>query len=88
MGKKRTRPTYTSKGMHSNVSKTTLKAVSRDTREMDQMINKLAAWRAGQNPWITVAGTTTREAFIRVRANILYGDPRRRSNMFSNKGEE
>lgn len=89
MGKKRIRKAYTSKGVHSNVAASTVSLVRRGRSELDKAINKLAAWRAGKNPWITVPGPSRKEAFVRVRANALYGDPKRRtSGLFKDKTEE
>lgn len=76
MGKKRIRKSYTSKGQHSNVAKSTLSAIRRGVSEVDKALNKLAAWKAGKNPWITVPGPSKNMQYIKVRANAVYGDPR------------
>ena len=59
MGKKRTRKTKVSKGIHSNVAASTLKAVRNDVSEVTRALHKLAAWKKGKNPWVTVPGTAT-----------------------------
>lgn len=88
MGKKRIRKSYTSKGLNSNVAKSTLKAVRRSVPEVDKALNKLAAWKAGKNPWITVPGPSSNMRFVKVRANALYGDPRyATANIFGKRDE-
>ena len=86
MGKKRTRSTVVSKGERHSVSRATVKLVRKGRSEIDKALNKLAAWKAGKNPWITVPGPSKNMAFVRVRANNLWGDPRRTANVF--KGRE
>jgi hypothetical protein len=76
MGKKVKRSTYVSKGQRDNIARSTVKAVKQGRSELEKALNKLAAWRAGKNPWITVPGPSKKESFVRVRANSLYGDPR------------
>lgn len=86
MGKKRSRKTKVSKGIHSNVSASTLKAVSRDVPEATRALHKIQAWRKGKNPWITVPGTQSNMRFVKVRANSLYGNPKTATaNLFSGK---
>jgi hypothetical protein len=85
MGKKRTRTAMSSKGERRNIV-AGVKEVRQGRSEAQKSINKLEAWRSGKNPWITVPGVTTREAFVRVRANSLYGDPRyARANIYGNQ---
>ena len=76
MGKKVKRKTYTSKGQRRSVADG-VSEVRRDRAEVDKALNKLAAWRKGQNPWITVSGPSKKERFVRVRANTLWGDPKK-----------
>lgn len=76
MGKKVKRKTYVSKGERNSVARSTVNAVRRGRSEIEKAMNKLNAWRAGKNPWITVPGPSSNMRFIRVRANSLYGDPR------------
>lgn len=88
MGKKRVRKTQTSKGERRSIV-AGVKAARNDTPLINKALNKLKAWRAGKNPWITVPGPSKREAFVRVKANALYGDPRyAMANIFKNKGDE
>lgn len=85
MGKKRTRSTTVSKGERRNIV-AGVKEARRDRPEFEKALNKLEAWRTGKNPWITVPGPSKKEAFIRVRANNLYGDPRyARANIYGNQ---
>lgn len=86
MGKKVKRKTYTSKGQRDSVARSTVNATRRDAPEIDKALHKVAAWRAGKNPWITVPGTQSNQRFVKVRANALYGDPKRASaNLFGGK---
>lgn len=89
MGKKVKRKTYVSKGERRSVV-AGVSEVRRETSPIIKALNKLEAWRAGKNPWITVPGPSKKEAFVRVRANSLYGDPRyAMANIFGNKkGDE
>lgn len=89
MGKKVKRKTYVSKGQRNSVARSTVKAVRRDRPEVEKALNKLAAWRAGKNPWITVAGPSSNMRFVKVRANSVYGNPKNAfANIYGNKGEE
>ncbi len=89
MGKKVKRKTYVSKGERNAVSRSTVSAVKRGRPEVEKALNKIAAWRAGKNPWITVPGPSKNMAFVRVRANAVYGDPRfAMANIFKSRGEE
>lgn len=80
MGKKKLRSARTSKGEHRSVSKETLKLVRSSVSMVDNYLNKVKAWRKSQNPWITVPGRTKNMSYVRVRANVLWGDPKRRTN--------
>ena len=91
MGKKRSRKSYKSLGMYSNVSKATLNMVSRTVAEGDKLLNKIKAWRAGKNPWIAVEnkGLKTNQKFTKVRANELYGNPKNATyGIYRGKGAE
>lgn len=87
MGKKVKRKTKVSKGIHSNVSSWTLKAARNSVTELDRAIHKLDAWKKGKNPWITVPGTASNARFIKVRANTVYGDPKKNVNLFGGKAD-
>jgi hypothetical protein len=85
MGKKVKRKTQVSKGIHSNVDAWTLKAMRNSVSELDKALHKLEAWRRGKNPWITVPGTATNARFVKVRANSVYGNPKKSVNLFGGK---
>lgn len=81
-GKSSSGKNYTSKGQHSNVSKSTLRLMRDGVSEGDRMINRQNAWLKGQNPWITIANPNpneTNKRFIRVKANTLWGSPKERA---------
>lgn len=89
MGKKRTRKTQVSKGQRNSISRWVINAVRRDKPEAEKALNKIKAWRAGKNPWITVPGPQSNMRLIKVRANALYGNPKNASaNIYGNKGED
>lgn len=53
-------------------------------------MDKVRAWKAGKNPWITVQNraTGTNRPFYKVRANDLYGNPKdARANLFKGGGQ-
>lgn len=85
MGKKRTRSSVTSKGERRSIV-AGVKEVRRDKSEFEKAFNKRKAWKKGQNPWITVPGPSSKERFVRVRANDVWGDPRRASYGIYGKG--
>lgn len=78
--KKRARSAKTSKGERRSISKSTVQLVRRSKPAVDKFMDKLIAWKKGKNPWITIDGHTPSRARIKVKANSLYGDPRRRNN--------
>lgn len=83
MGKKRIRKNYTSKGNHSSVSRNTVTLTKRNVSECDKALAKVAAWKSGKNPWITVPNpvrTDRSRPFVKIRANTVYGDPKGRRN--------
>ena len=89
MGKKRSRTKYVSKGERNSIGRWAVNAVRRGRSGAEKAINKIDAWRAGKNPWITVPGPSSKMRFVRVRANQLYGNPKTaRANIYGNKGEE
>ncbi len=85
MGKKRTRSTTVSKGERNPIARSTTKLVKRERPELEKGLLKLAAWKAGKNPWITVPGPSKNMAFVRVRENTIWGDPRHRANIYRGK---
>jgi hypothetical protein len=81
MAKKSSGKTYTSKGIHSNVSSGTLAGMRRDRNPADKVINIQKAWLANKNPWVTIENPNKEQKnkpFIRVRANELWGNPKER----------
>ena len=76
MSKKSSGSKYVSKGERRSIGRWTVNAVRRNRSEADKMMNKFEAWKKGQNPWITVPGTSSKMRFIKVRANDLYGSPK------------
>jgi hypothetical protein len=87
MGKKRTRTATTSKGERRSIVNG-VKEVRRARSPYDKVMDKLKAWKKGQNPWITVPGPSSDKSFVRVRANVLYGDPKKvRFGIFGGKDE-
>jgi hypothetical protein len=90
MGKKTTRAAKTSKGERRSVAKSTVQMVRRNRSVSNKLLNRANAWRAGKNPWITIAGPSPDKLFVRVRANTVYGDPKhtRNANIFRGRGEE
>lgn len=95
MGKKRQRTKYTSKGQGSSISPTLVHAVRKDKDYLDNLLSKVASWKKGQNPWLTIPnpekvsvsqGTKgSNKPYIKVRANDLWGDPRRKFSMSSKR---
>jgi hypothetical protein len=79
VGKKRTRKTVVSKGQRRNIV-AGVKEVRQGRSPGEVAMNKRKAWLKGQNPWVTVPGTQTNKRFVRVRANVVWGDPKRRSS--------
>jgi hypothetical protein len=70
-GKKSKGKNYTSKEGPNSVSRPLVKAVRSDRAPLEVMLNKLSAWKKGQNPWITVTNPNSLETnriFIKVRA--------------------
>lgn len=87
MGKKRTRSKQTSKGERRSIV-AGVREVRRDKPPLEKEMNKLNAWKKGQNPWITVPGTQSNMRFVRVRANNYWGDPRHVANIYRGKGSD
>lgn len=72
---------YVSAGMHSNVSRKTLKGIKAMRDPSEKMRNIQKAWLKGQNPWITIANPNkneTNKPFIRVKSNDIMGHPKER----------
>ena len=79
MGKKKKSDGYTSKGLHSNVSKDTLKAMRKERSHLDTMINKYDAFKKGKNVMLTIPNPNAKaepaKPFIRVSAKEVWPDP-------------
>lgn len=90
MGKKTLRKTKTSKGQRPSISNSTLKLVAKGRSKVDAALDKLAAWREGKNPWVTVENSEkgTNRPFYKVRSNELWGNPKFISSGLFNKGSE
>ena len=74
---------FVSQGLHSNVSRDTLKGMKRNVSGADKQLNKTRAYWAGKNPWITIDNPNkneTNKRCIRVKANTLWGTPKERLN--------
>lgn len=86
MGKKRIRKTVTSKSERRSIVNGVREARQAKS-EIQKGLDKLAAWRAGKNPWVTVPGPSSNMRFVKVRANALWGDPKRKAsaNLFGAK---
>lgn len=85
MGKKASGKTYTSKGIHSNVSRSTLAGMRKERDPSEKVINIQKAWLANRNPWVTIENPNKEQKdkrFIRVRANDLWGSPKEREKKF------
>lgn len=90
MSAPKTKTKYTSKGERQSISKTLAKQVRKERTAIDFWGIKQKAWLKGQNPWITVANENTADTkrrFVRVRAETLWGDPRK-GFMFGGAGKE
>lgn len=81
MAKKASGKNYVSAGINSNVTPKLLSAIRADRTPEEKHINVQRAWLKGQNPWVTIDNPSkeaTRESKIRVKANILWGNPKER----------
>jgi 2'-5' RNA ligase len=82
MGKKRTRSAKMSKGERCSVAANILKAIARDRDPITIAMNKLVAWKKGQNPWLVIQNpqSGTNRPSSRVKSNDVWGNPKRRPN--------
>lgn len=90
MSAPKTKTKYTSKGERQSISKSLAKSVRNERTALDKWMLKQKAWLKGKNPWITVANENkadTKRKFVRVRAETLWGDPRK-GFMFGGAGKE
>lgn len=80
MSTPKTKTKYVSKGERQNTNRDVSKAIRRERSAIDKWTIKQKAWLKGQNPWITVPNedpADTKKRFVRVRAETLWGDPRK-----------
>ena len=79
MGKKKKSDGYTSKGLHSNVSKDTRKGMRRDRSLLETTRNKYAAFKRGKNVMLTIPNPSAKsepaKPFIRVNAKEVWRNP-------------
>ena len=75
-GKRASGKTYTSAGIHSNVSRATRRAMHQDyIASGDRIFNQLAAFRAGKRVMVTIENPNkaeTSKRFIRVEASTIW----------------
>lgn len=72
------RKTKVSKGERRSISKSSVIAARAYVSVFDGYMNKLTAWGKRQNPWITVETGNPASPFQRVKANDIWGDPRKK----------
>lgn len=82
MGKKGGKSSgFISQGIHSNVSKSTRRAMRQDYLVSgERIINQRAAWAKGKNVVLTIENPNkneTHKRFVRVNARDLWGSPKR-----------
>lgn len=70
---KKKRAKKVSKGLHSSVSKTTIRLVRSSMTEADKMMNKLEAWRRGKKGYVTVATGDATRPFTKVSFDSYFG---------------
>ena len=77
MGRKKSRPQYTSKGERRSVAKETTKAVRRQRSSMERTL-KQRAFSEGRNVVLTVPNNTGKDtkkhAMVRVKAGTLWSN--------------
>jgi len=95
MGKKKSQtknPGKQSLGLHSTADRKLLNAVRRSRTTLEKTLFKLKAWKkARTDPWITIANpvtSDTKQRFIKVRASVLWGDPKRRNRVVKETSDE
>jgi hypothetical protein len=84
MGKKKIRKTQVSKGQRRSIV-AGVKEVRAEKSPLEKTMNKIKAWKKGQNPWVTVPGPNTNMPFVKKRANEVWGDPRHVANIYRGK---
>ena len=84
-GKKASGKKYVSKGECQSVKTSTTKAVARNLSSLDKISGILRGYDRGENHWITVPNTNTKETnkkFIRVRTNDWFTGDNNRNNVY------
>jgi hypothetical protein len=84
MGKKKIRKTKVSKGQRRSIV-AGVREVRAEKTSLEKTMNKIKAWKKGQNPWVTVPGPSTNMLFVKKRANEVWGDPRHVANIYRGK---
>lgn len=89
MGKKRIRKSQTSKGQRRSIVNG-VKEARMGRSPFESALNKIKAWRKGLNPWVTVPGPSSNMRFVKVRANALWGDPKKSASfgIYRSKDDE
>jgi hypothetical protein len=75
----------TSNGERPNINKKLLNSLKNERIDAIKFINIQKAYWAGKNPWVTINNPNkeeTNKAFIKVKANTLYGSPKERAKKF------
>jgi hypothetical protein len=75
----KSRKKYSSKGIHSSVSRGITQAVKADRTALEKLTFISDAWKKLKNPWITIENpdkASTNKRHIRVRTNDLWGNPK------------
>jgi hypothetical protein len=87
---KKLRAKTTSSGSMRSVSKSTIQLTKDQVPEVVKVIQKLDAWKAGKNPWLTLynnsGGASSMDKsrlYTKIKANDYLGDPRyAKANVF------
>jgi hypothetical protein len=80
MSAPKTKTKYTSKGERNNTDRALSNSIRRERSPIEFWQHKQKAWLKGRNPWIVTDNPNTAETNkkkIRVRAETLWGDPRK-----------
>jgi len=75
----KTRKKYTSKGIHSTVSRGICQSIRADRTYLQKLENISIAWKQLKNPWITIPNpdkSATNRRFIKVKTNTYWGNPK------------
>ena len=79
MGKKVLRKKYTSKGIVGGATAGVKAAVRAARIPFENELNKIRAWKKGQNPWLTIPSISNavknNKPYTRIKANDYWGRP-------------